>query len=298
MSGCASRGNVDLLESELRQNESVRAELEHQISRLETDLRVARTDADALRSSLAKSGGRPPAAEDANALYRAVDLKFFTLMTGGWDRDAAPGDEGIMVALTPVDEHGDLVKLPGDVEIELFDMTRDGDDQRLGIWRLSAEEVRASWYKGLIGSGFVVRLPWQRRPGSEKLTLHARFKTADDRRFDATTQLTVTPPGAMLAENAAEPPPSKYRISAQPISMPRAKSNEPVTAPGSDEPGKTLPAPIDLTPGWGDDDLDPIVVDNSPDGESEEADSDSASEEDSAILESDSWTEESIPVLR
>lgn len=301
-----------MLESELRRNEDIRVELEERVARLETDLKVSRTDADALRSKLVKSGTRPPAAEESNALYRVTELKFLSLMTGGWDSDPAEGDEGIVVALTPVDEHGDLVKLPGEIEIELLDLTREPDDQRLGFWRLSAQDIRESWHKGVIGSGFVVRLPWQRRPLSEKLVLHARMKTADERRFDATTHLTITPPGVATAERVGKmPPPSKYRVTAQPISTPRREPGDPVDEVPDDEVVEQLPPPPRRLP---DDDaeeeLGPITIedrettdDATADGADEGAiepgtEVEDSSDQESTTLESDRWTEESIPVLR
>jgi len=59
--------------------------------------------------------------------------------------------------LQPVDAHGELVKLAGDVEIELFDMTQSAESQR---WRLEVrlDEVREHWHKGLFSTGSSFRL--------------------------------------------------------------------------------------------------------------------------------------------
>jgi hypothetical protein len=220
LAGCAARGNLDALESELRQQEDLRVALEDRLSRLETDLRVAQSDADSLRSQLAKSGRQTLPMEQSQALHRATKLTLHTLMTGGWDNDPAPGDEGLTVLLSPVDEHGDLVKLGGDIELELLDLSQTGEQQRLGSWSMPRDEVSGLWHKGLLGSGFLVRVPWQSIPESERLTVVARLKTVDGRKFDATHQVVITPPAGPLAERRREREPVQYKLRVESISLP------------------------------------------------------------------------------
>jgi hypothetical protein len=194
--GCALRGDVDMLESELRRQEMVQQELTEQLNSAREELRVARADADNLRSRLTGRGQVALASEQAEVLYKAAALKFNALLTGGFNRDGEPGDEGISVLLLPVDAAGDLVKLVGAMELELFDLSRDPDQQRLGRWQFSADEVRDHWHKGFLSAGYLFRLDWQQAPRSPELTLHARLIAPDGRRFDTTTQMKVNPPGA------------------------------------------------------------------------------------------------------
>jgi hypothetical protein len=220
LAGCAARGNLDALESELRQQEDLRVALEDRLSRLETDLRVAQSDADSLRSQLAKSGRQTLPMEQSQALHRASKLTLHAMMTGGWDNDPAPGDEGLTVLLSPVDEHGDLVKLGGDIEVELLDLSQSGEQQRLGSWSIPRDEVSGLWHKGLLGSGFLVRVPWQSIPQNERLTVVARLKTVDGRKFDATHQVVITPPAGPLADTRRESPPVQYKLRVESISLP------------------------------------------------------------------------------
>lgn len=220
VAGCAARGNLDALESELRQQEDLRVALEDRLARTETDLRVAQSDADNLRSQLAKSGRQTLPLEQSQALHRASKLTLHSLMTGGWDNDPAPGDEGLTVLLTPVDEHGDQVKLGGDLELELLDLSLAGEQQRLGSWSIPRDEVAGLWHKGLLGAGFLVRVPWQSIPEHERLTVVARLKTADGRKFDATHQVVITPPTGPLADKRREPVPVQYKLRVESVSLP------------------------------------------------------------------------------
>src|SRR5262249_60082751 len=122
------------------------------------------------------------------------------------DRNGLPGDDGLSVLLTPVDAHGDLVKLAGDIELDLFDMTRPAEEQRLGLWKFTLDEVRTHWHKGFLSAGYLFQVDWQTPPVSSELTLHARMTVADGRQFDATTQVKVVPSGHRPPAIARESP--------------------------------------------------------------------------------------------
>ncbi len=199
LAGCSLRGNIDALESQLRQQEQAQEEMAAQLAQSRDELKVARRDSDALRKQLTEHRlvALPP--EQADVFYRAEKIKFNMLMTSGQDRDGRPGDEGLSVLLTPVDSQGDLVKLAGEVELDLFDMTRPADQQHLGQWKFTLDEVRDRWHKGFLSAGYLFQVDWQSPPTAAELTLHARMSVADGRQFDATTQVKVTPAGAFAA---------------------------------------------------------------------------------------------------
>jgi hypothetical protein len=185
---------MDALEADLRNKEQAQEELQNRLARAEEDAKVARLDALALRQQLNKQHQVSLTEEQADVVYRAEAIKFSSLLTSGQNRDGQPGDEGLAVMLIPVDMHGDLVKLAGAVDLELFDMSLSAEQQRLGHWEFSTEEVRAHWNRGLIGSGYLFQVDWQGIPAASELTLHARFTVNDGRKFDATTQVKVVPP--------------------------------------------------------------------------------------------------------
>ena len=175
----------------------MQAELSQQPARTPKISKWRESDAAAL-SRLLKSASTParcsPTQEQADVLYRTEAIKFNMLLTSGQNRDGEPGDEGLAVMLIPVDMHGDLVKLAGEVELDLFDMTLAADEQCLGRWRFTIDEVRSKWQSGLLSTGYLFQVDWQRPPAARELTLHARLTIPDGRKFDVTSQVKVEPP--------------------------------------------------------------------------------------------------------
>jgi outer membrane murein-binding lipoprotein Lpp len=285
LAGCASRGNVDILESELREEEHAREQLAEQFRQVQEELKIARTDAAALRTQLAERRQTALSPEQADLFYRVEAIKFGMLLTSGQDRDGQPGDDALSVLLTPVDTHGDLVKLAGEIELELFDMTRSSEQQRLGQWKFSPEQVREHWHKGFMSAGYLFQVDWQTPPTAPDLTLHARLTVPDGRQFDATTQVKVTPlpsvpPPNVQASRAATRDPSLKRASAtRPASRagaaPAKATVRRTTASGApDQPQKATAPPPAIRPAA------------------------KAGHTDLPTETSDNWTEATIPRLR
>ena len=192
--GCASRGNVDLLESQLRRQEDSIYALERQLQSAETELASARRETVSLQQQLAGEGRLAQLPEDSRALHRATGMRFEKLLTGGLDRDGRPGHDLLAVALAPHDDQDDVVKLQGAIQIEVLDLNQPEGDRRLGLWNFDLEQTPEHWRNGFLGSGYVFRLPWQRAPTSRELLLHARMKTVDGREFSASHTIQIEPP--------------------------------------------------------------------------------------------------------
>ncbi|MBS0262621.1 MAG: hypothetical protein JSS02_11775 [Planctomycetes bacterium] len=277
LSACSARGELDALEADLRSKEQSLVEMQNQLARTEDDLKIARRDAAALRTELAREQATPIPVEQAEVFYKVEGIKFHSLLTSGQSRDGNPGDEGISVLLMPVDVHGELVKLAGDVELELFDMSLPAAEQRLGTWKYSTDDVREHWHKGIVGTGYLFQENWQKAPVARELTLHARFRIPDGRKFDATTQLKVIPPGSpdkVADEAPGRPQAASSRANGEtgvPARVMRPASASSVSAT-PDRAGKKRNGSATKTKG-------------PPDAEQ-------------PLQTSDSWTEESIPTLR
>lgn len=280
LAGCVSRGNVEILESELRSEERAREELAEQLRQSQQELKIVRTDAAALRTQLAERRQTALSPEQADVFYRAEGIKFNMLLTGGQERDGQSGDDALSVMLIPVDVHGDLVKLAGDVELELFDLTQASEQQRLGLWRFNLDEVREHWHKGFLAAGYLFQMDWQTPPVSPEVTLHARMTVADGRQFDATTQLKVTPQGGVAPPMVPGAPQRSRELSAKRTSVIRAGSAE-----DDREARPILPQPGDASaepaaPG-------PVIRPGSKPGHAT-----------LSTKTSDNWTEATIPTLR
>lgn len=226
--GCAMRGDVEMLESELRRQEQSQQQIAEELKSAREELRVARTDADTLRAQLSKRGQLALVSEQAEVLYKAEAIKFNMMLTSGANRDGQPGDDGISVLLQPVDAQGDMVKLVGAIELELLDLNREGESQRIGRWQFTIDEVREHWHRGFLSAGYLFQLDWQSVPSSSELTLHAKMTAPDGRKFDATTQVRVDPAGTPSAtvaqakhstEDAAES--VVHAVDSQPAKSPK-----------------------------------------------------------------------------
>src|SRR5205807_958911 len=99
LAGCAARGEMDALEADLRSKEQAHEEVARQLARTEEELKIARSDALALRKQVNKHHQVSLTEEQADVLYRAEAIKFNTLLTSGQNRDGQPGDEGLQVML-------------------------------------------------------------------------------------------------------------------------------------------------------------------------------------------------------
>ena len=231
LAGCAAPDSVELLEAQLRQQEDRLIQLERELSEARRELQVARQDAEGLRVQLTGTGRTGVLPEQADVLYRAAGMKFNTLLTGGQDVDGNPGDEALNVVLIPHDADGDLLKLAGEIRLDVLDLSLPDDKQRIGRWEYSAKESREHWHSGFLGTGLQFRVPWQTPPQSGELLLHARLTTPDGRQFDASQPIRVTPPQSVSRETIAEGNDDATT----------AAASEPEASEPSERPPKLLP---------------------------------------------------------
>ena len=193
--GCVGRrGNVELLEARLRQNQDQLARHQRTLAETEAELTIARQEANLLREQMANAGASPLPAEYTSSLFQVEDIQFNTLMTGGRDQDGVPGDELLVVLFAPYDEHGELVKLPGRIELEAIDLSRTEEEgRRIANWVFDPEESRDLWRTAPFSRGFELRLVWPQPPEAEEILLHARLSTGDGRHFDASHTIAIVP---------------------------------------------------------------------------------------------------------
>jgi len=215
ISGCAWRGNSELLEAQLRKQETLIGQYERETSRLKAELTVSHREMDMLRSELAAGGGGIMAEETTRSLAKVSGLVFNSLLTAGQSRDELSGDERFHAVFYPHDDQGEIVKLSGKLELEALDLGRTTGQRSLGRWEFSSEESRKLWLAGFLTSGFQVDEAWQSPPVGSKVLLVARLTTLDGRVFEATHTIPVEPvsdrPGApqilpqQAQANAIEP---------------------------------------------------------------------------------------------
>lgn len=297
-SGCASRGQLELLEAEIRQHKDSSRLAEARSVELESQLAMARQETDLIRSQVAATGSQVPLPEQTGNLVRLTGVKINTLLSGGKDRDGQPGDDLLVALISPHDQQGDLVKIAGEVEIEAYDMTRSGDNKRVGHWTFDPTQSAKAWHSGFVGAGLQFELPWQEAPSNKELLVHVRLRTSDGRQFDTSSPLKVAPPAsatpglisvpqAQPVKHETEKTINREILTAdqqlQPVArpVPFYDDVEPDTArpfPGADKPlaGEKTPAQPPVRP------APPKPGRATLDG----------------VETSDNWTDETIPRLR
>jgi hypothetical protein len=193
LAGCSTARKTDVLEARLRSQEDTIAVYEAEVQRVKTELASVRRESEDLRLQLADQGKAPAAESDA--VFRATGVQLSSLMTGGLDTDGEPGHDALSVVLIPHDGNGELIKLPGRIEIEAIDPTRPGGAQTIGQWQFDQRDIHDYWHKGVVQSGYQFQLPWQSAPRADQVLVLAHLTTADGRRFDTNLTVKVDPPG-------------------------------------------------------------------------------------------------------
>jgi outer membrane murein-binding lipoprotein Lpp len=251
--GCLGRAKPDLLQARLREQQEHIVEVERRMEAAQTDLQRARRESEQLRAELARSGKQVVAAEYSESLVRASKLQINTLMSGGLNRNDRPGDEAFVAYLALVDDDGEVIKLPGSVELTLIDPSLPEASRQVGQWRFSAEECRGKWTRGLTGAGFQFTVPLEQPSQHEQLVLNAKLTTVDNRIFDASQMVRVTPGDATTVGR-----PNMVNPNGDPL--PLDDINDPPPSPSNSDAGSAklndanppewdLPAAPGLPPG-------------------------------------------------
>jgi hypothetical protein len=133
-------------------------------------------------------------------LYPADRIEIEQL-SGGYDDDKLPGDDGVIVYLRPLDRVGDPIKVAGDIRIELFDLSLPEGQQKIGEYIIPVAKAQEMWYGRFMTYHFTIRCPWQERPpvNPEVLVRASFLDYLTGRELNATREVRVLPPPALDA---------------------------------------------------------------------------------------------------
>jgi hypothetical protein len=182
-SGCHS---CDLLESELRTRENQLYDVKSELARSEAQNAALVRELTAVR----QNGPASITPEQASQTYTLKDI-VLGRGTGGYDDDDLPGDEALQVVVEPRDGDSQAIKAPGTLHVEALEISPEGLKAPISAWDIPPERLRRSWRSGLLSSGYILVLPWQQWPASEKIRVVARFTLMDGRMFEADKDVTV-----------------------------------------------------------------------------------------------------------
>lgn len=90
--------------------------------------------------------------------------------SGGVDKDQISGDDAVVVYLQPVDRHGHVIKAAGEVTIQLYDLANPPEENLIGEYHWTVEELGKTWAGGFLGSSqFSLTCPWTSGPPDHEL---------------------------------------------------------------------------------------------------------------------------------
>lgn len=218
LTGCHS-SRQELLEIELRERERQVEELKAKAGVLESEYRALEAELEAVQRQLAKEQKERDKPPSAAAM---VFVKRVTLgrLTGGFRKDPkATYDDALQVLIEPRDADDSVVKAPGSVRIEVFEISPQGLKMPLSQWELTPRELRGTWDAPLIGGpAYRVTLPWKAVPTTDKIRVVVRFTSLDGAVFEAERDATVTPP--QPRRPGALGPKMEPHLPGQPVPLP------------------------------------------------------------------------------
>ncbi len=114
--------------------------------------------------------------QDLERIFRPVKLQLASL-TGGYDKDNRPGDDGVVVYLQPLDEEGDVLKVAGEIRIQLYDLAAPPAQNLVGEYVIPVDEARKLWYGKFMTNHYTVYCPWPPAgpPRHPEITIQATF---------------------------------------------------------------------------------------------------------------------------
>ncbi len=165
VSGCQTTADIDLRQEILK--------LREQVKERDGQIALQQGTIDELHRQLAVA--RSISEEDLKRVFFPERIQIDRL-SGGFDTDGKPGDEGVTVYIQPIDRRGDVIKVPGDVTIQLYDLAAPAGRNLIGEYKLSVDQVAELWHGKLMTQHFRIKCPWPGKPPENpEVTIRVTF---------------------------------------------------------------------------------------------------------------------------
>lgn len=128
-----------------------------------------------------------------SASARVQKIALDELLTGAFDVDGRPGDDGLSVVVQPLDDGGRRAVAAGPISVVLIDPALSGEAARVARWDFTAEETAAMYRKSGSAEGFHLELRWPDGTSlaHDDLRLFVRYTTADGRKLQAEKPIEI-----------------------------------------------------------------------------------------------------------
>jgi outer membrane murein-binding lipoprotein Lpp len=172
-----------------------------------------------------------------------VRIRIDPRLTGGYDFDGKPGDEGLLVVIEPQNEQGLYVPKAGPLSIVVIDAMKKGEEARVARWDFDSIEANRELQKNFLGKGIHIELPWPNKPPEHAhLKLFVRYENLDGKKLEAHRDINVAMPG-MISNRWT--PSTRVQRRAQ---LPTLKSISKAPVGSGIKPREVEPSPVPRQP--------------------------------------------------
>jgi len=163
--GCVSQKSYDRLHDKLLSSQARVEKLEG----ANKDAQLALADTDKQIRTLQALGPKRLA-----KLYHVQRINLGRL-SGGVDLDDKAGHDAVRVYLSPIDQHGSVIKAAGAVKIQLFNLAAKPDANLIGTYEWSVDQMAGQWASFMVYH-YSLTCKWPgKAPAHEEVTIRAEF---------------------------------------------------------------------------------------------------------------------------
>jgi len=141
--GCGDSGK-------LTPAEQIRA-LKRENRQFQNQLQQAESQNQQLKKQVQVISGLPE--DKFESLYDLKKIKL-TRYTNLYDKDKDGRKEKLIVYVQPVDVEDDKVKAGGAVDVQLWDLSKEGDKSLLGQWHVKPDELKKLWFDTFLTANY------------------------------------------------------------------------------------------------------------------------------------------------
>jgi len=124
--------------------------LSREKTRLQSQLERCKTENEQLKKRIETLTALP---KDQVELWSVQRIEIGRL-SGLHDEDKDGKKEKLIVYVQPIDQDGDTVKSPGEVEVQLWDLNKKGGQALLAEWHIGPDKLKKLWLTALLAGNY------------------------------------------------------------------------------------------------------------------------------------------------
>lgn len=131
-------------------------QLTQEKTQLQNQFEKSKAENEQLKQQIQTLSNLPEGVKPEN-IYSVHGIKI-TRYTNFYDKDKDGKKEKLIVYIQPVDQEGDVIKAAGDMDVQLWDLSKEDGHAQLGQWHITAEQLKKMWFKTLLAVNYRVIL--------------------------------------------------------------------------------------------------------------------------------------------